>query len=132
MALPSQLSAIFVHALPRKSLAPKSSVEFSEYQIDPLPPSLVTARLTMCPHAVEMEKLIHQHVLLNAQVFMKLSMNLDRARVKIRVRDTIALKELPVFQVEMFVFLICTIRVLNIDVVSFFIVKISNLLIFKN
>jgi hypothetical protein len=118
MAHRSQSNAISARALLKKLLALKSSVEFTEFQIDLSRLYLVIVLHILCRFALEMEKHILQLVLQNVQDFTRLNMNLDRVKARTHVNVTIVLKELFAFQVEMFVCRICTIHVLNIDVVS--------------
>lgn len=72
----------------------------------------------MCLRALGMGKHTRQPASQSARVFMKLNTSLDRVRVKIHAKVMTVLKELPVFQAETFASQTCTIRVLNIVVVS--------------
>lgn len=115
----SQSNAIYVHVLPKRLLALKSSAEFMESQIDLSQLYHAIVHRTLYQFALGTVKLIHQRVSQSAQDFTKLNLSSDLVRVKIHANVMIVHKELSVSRVEMSAYQICIIHVLSIDVVSF-------------
>jgi hypothetical protein len=118
MAHQSPSNATHALVMLKKLLAPKNNVAFMEFPIDLSQPSPAIAHLILFLFVRGMEGLILRLALQNVWVFMRLNLNLDRVKVKIRAKIMTVLVERLAFQREMFACQTCTILVLSIDAVS--------------